>query len=282
MMGVVAMNIEIENINIVIYSIIIAIIILFVRKKPSKFKKGVIVANTTYLKRIKYYKQLLLKYRICNFIIIVSLFLVIIMSSALVSNIKVVKDESYVNSHKEKTTNNIMIYIEDDYDYYAGKDFYDYDIDDNRINKLKRIVDGLKNENIGIIYRNNARICLNGISSLDMCKEELNYKYNSTKSFFDYQNLPIVLSSFSNNYTYTKYVLDSLLAINNDNLGERLNLVWTSSGVEQFNRDHDALANEKFKVFNYITAHFIDWGNINNFSGAFPGLASGNGIYFGH
>ena len=33
-------------------------------------------------------------------------------------------------------------------------------------------------------------------------------------------------------------------------------------------------------MFNFITAHFPKWANIYSLSNAFPGLASGNGIYF--
>ena len=55
------MEIEIENVNIIFYSIIAIVIVFLIARKISKFKKGVIIANTKYVKKTKYYKYLLFK-----------------------------------------------------------------------------------------------------------------------------------------------------------------------------------------------------------------------------
>ena len=63
------MELEIMYPRIIIYSLIISLGILFVWKASKTFKKGVIVANTKYVKETKYYKKIMLRYRIYSTLI---------------------------------------------------------------------------------------------------------------------------------------------------------------------------------------------------------------------
>ncbi len=51
------------------YALVLAFIMLFVWRRRKKYKKGVIVANSKYLKKTGYYKYLLAKYHLLNIII---------------------------------------------------------------------------------------------------------------------------------------------------------------------------------------------------------------------
>ena len=197
------MEIEIDNINIIIYSMIIAIVILFIKKRPSRFKNGVIVANTKYVKNTKYYKKLLLKSRIFNFAIMISLFILVLMNSLILAKVKIVNYKE--ETHKEIIPNNVMIYIEDDYNYLTDVQSFEHQIDGKKIDKLKNVVNELDNKKIGIVYRNSSHICL---SRHSVCLVE-EYKNTEKNHFARYHNLPVVLSSFSQNKLYTQYVLDS-------------------------------------------------------------------------
>ena len=268
------MEIEIDNINVIIYSMIIAIVILFIKKRPSRFKKGVIVANTKYVKNTKYYKKILLKSRIFNFAIMISLFILVLMNSLILAKVKIVNYKE--ETHKEIIPNNVMIYIEDDYNYLPDMQSFEHQIDGKKIDKLKNVVNELDNKKIGIVYRNNSHICS---SRRGVCLAE-EYKNTGKDHFWRYQNLPVVLSSFSQNKLYTQYVLDSLKKINDDNLFQRLQIPWWNiDAYDPYDKDLVNLAKEEIKVFEYITAHFLHWGNVWTFSGLYPGLPSGQDRY---
>jgi len=185
-----------------------------------------------------------------------------------------------VDSHKEKITNNVMIYIEDDYRYEINElRFFETHIDKERINKLKKIVNGLKDEKIGIVYRNNHHCCeTDGICAIGGDKTD--ERYDNYIIYF--QNLPIVLSSFSNNKMYTQYVLDSLKKKNDANdLAHKVvdyNYIYSFS-IDFSEVNSVKLSKEEIKAFEYITAHFNYWGNIYTFSGFYPGLLSGEERY---
>jgi len=263
------MDIEISNINIMIYAILILIVILFIGNIPVKFKKGIMVANTKYAKNTKFYKKLRLKYwgyKILVFFILLSL---VLTSSLLITDIKIIN----YSKEKVKSKKNILLYIEDDYEResacgggYITKEDICYNIDEKRINKLKKIVDDLENDEIGIVYRNNYH------------REDVDQL-----SYLNYNNLPVMLSSFSQNKTYTQYVLDSLVKTNSVDLREKFNLpilylinedVW-----DRMDNDLQKIITERIKIFDYITAHFYRWNNIFTTSGFYNGLPSGNGEY---
>ena len=65
------MEIRIMYPEIISHSLIVAFIFLFAWRKRKKFKNGVIVANTKYVKGTPYYKLLKFKYVLYNFIIVV-------------------------------------------------------------------------------------------------------------------------------------------------------------------------------------------------------------------
>ena len=73
--------------ELIVYSIIGAFIILFVWRKRKDFKNGIIVANTKYVKETRYYKELMLKYRIYNILIKAACVLMIITCAILTARI---------------------------------------------------------------------------------------------------------------------------------------------------------------------------------------------------
>ena len=123
--------------EIIVYAIIGAFIILFVWRKRKKFKKGIIVANTKYVKKTRYYKELMLKYRIYNILIKATCFLMIITCAILTARIyKTDKQE------KEVYNRDIMLCMD-----VSGSV---RDLDSEIIDTFIDLVSKLKDERFGL------------------------------------------------------------------------------------------------------------------------------------
>ncbi len=123
--------------EIIVYSIIAAFLLLFVWRKKMRFKKGIIVANTKFIKNTKYYKKLLLKYRFYNIIIKILCISLVIGSAVLTARVyKIDKDE------EEVFNRDIMLCM----DVSGSMDSLNTQV----LLSMKDIVSGLKDERFGI------------------------------------------------------------------------------------------------------------------------------------
>ena len=94
-------EILLKNPEYIIYALIaIGFVLLFWRKKK-KFKKGVIVANTKYVKRTNYFKMLNAKYHIYNIIIKIACILLIVASSILTARLYEVKKHEETHNNRD-------------------------------------------------------------------------------------------------------------------------------------------------------------------------------------
>ena len=93
------MELEIMYPEIIVYSLIAAAVVLLVWRRKRKFKKGVIVANTKYIKNSKYYRRLLIKYRIYNILIKATCIIMIFVCAVLTARI------NKVENHEEEFHN---------------------------------------------------------------------------------------------------------------------------------------------------------------------------------
>ena len=85
--------------EIILYSLIASGVILLVWRKRKKFKKGVIVANTKYVKKTGYFKILNAKYHLYNILIKGACILLILVYAVLSARLYEVKkhDEEFNN-----------------------------------------------------------------------------------------------------------------------------------------------------------------------------------------
>ena len=141
------MEIKMMYPQIITYSLLISFLILFVWRKKNKFKKGVMVANTKYVKNTKYYKKLLFRYRVYNIVIKIVCISLIILSSILTSRLYETKN------HEEKFNNrDIMLCM----DVSGSVNPLNKDI----INTMKETVSKLKDERFGISVFNSSPVTI--------------------------------------------------------------------------------------------------------------------------
>ena len=138
--------------QIILYSLIFAGLFLLALRKKKKFKKGIIVANTKYVKRTSYFKILNAKYHLYNILIkitcIVLIFLLAVLSSRLYE----------VNKHDEEYNNrDIMLCM----DFSGSVSNLNKDI----IKTMEETVKTLKEERFGITIFDSSSINLVPLTS---------------------------------------------------------------------------------------------------------------------
>ena len=133
--------------QIISYALLLSVLILFVWRKKNKFKKGILVANTKYVKNTKYYKKLLFRYRVYNIVIKLVCIALIIISSILTSRLYEIKN------HEEQFYNrDIMLCM----DVSGSVNPLNKDI----IDTLKETVSKMKDERFGISAFNSSPVTI--------------------------------------------------------------------------------------------------------------------------
>ena len=128
---------EIMYPEIITYALIASGILLLVWRKRKKFKKGVMVANTKYVKKTTYYKSLILRYRFYNILIKALCILTILTAAILTARIYKTK------KHEEEIYNRDIMLCMD----VSGSVF---NLDAEIIGTFIDIVSRLKDERFGI------------------------------------------------------------------------------------------------------------------------------------
>ena len=133
--------------EIIIYSLIISGVILLFWRKKKRFKRGIIVANTKYVKKTSYFKILNAKYHLYNILIKVACIIVIFVYAVLSARIYEVKkhDEEYNNR-------DIMLCMD-----FSGSV---NNLNKELIQTMKETVNSLKDERFGITIFDNTSITL--------------------------------------------------------------------------------------------------------------------------
>ncbi len=170
------MELEIMYPEIIFLAIFITAISVFLKKKDNKFKEGIIVANTKYVKKTEYYKKILIKYRIYNVLIKIMCFMLVCLVAFLTSRYYEVK-----NIGEEINNRDIMLCM--DVSESVTK------LNRNLINSIKDTVSKLRDERIGIIAFDSMPLTIVPLttdykyvlSSLDQIDKALNTKYNPFK-----------------------------------------------------------------------------------------------------
>ena len=133
--------------EIIMYSIVLAGLILLFWRRRKKFKKGVIVANTKYVKKTGYFKILNAKYHLYNILIKGACILLILVYAVLSARLYEVK------KHDEEFNNrDIMLCM----DFSGSVNALNRDI----VDTMKQTVESLKDERFGITIFDNAPITL--------------------------------------------------------------------------------------------------------------------------
>ena len=123
---------------IFILVLILIVVIFFVLKRFQGFKKGIIVANTKYVKNSTYYKELMAKYRIYKIITYTCCIAGIIISAILTSRL------NYAQKHEEEVFNRDILLC---MDVSQSVDKQNSEL----ISTLKQTVGSLKNDRFGIV-----------------------------------------------------------------------------------------------------------------------------------
>ena len=123
--------------EIIIYSLIISGVILLFWRKKKRFKRGIIVANTKYVKKTSYFKILNAKYHIYNIIIKIVCIILIVVSAVLTSR------EYKVENHAETYNNrDIMLCM----DFSPSMATLNYDV----LKTMMQTVNTFKDERFGM------------------------------------------------------------------------------------------------------------------------------------
>ena len=167
------MELEIMYPRIIIYSLIISVGLLFVWKAQKNFKKGIIVANTHYVKSTKYYRQIMIRYRIYSILIKAVCFALIFACAFLTSR--------YYELHKmgeEVHNRDIMLCMD-----ISGSV---NTLNQSLVKTMKETISALKNERFGITVFDSMPYTLVPLTSdykyalsiLDQVEKSLKTKYN--------------------------------------------------------------------------------------------------------
>ena len=173
---------EIMYPEIIIFSFLLAFLLLFVKKKEKRFKNGVIVANTKYVKKTKYYQNIVTKYNIYNILIKIVCIILVLISALLTSRYYTV-----YNMGEEINNRDIVLCM----DISASVN----DLNKELVNTLKETVTKLKTERFGIVVFDSMPMSLVPLTTdynyvllmLDEMSKAFNTKYNpfSTTSSFE-------------------------------------------------------------------------------------------------
>ena len=176
------MEMEIMYPEIIIFSLIIALLFLLVKRKEKNFKKGVIVANTKYVKNTTYYKNILIKYKVYSILIKITCILIVLISAVLTSRYYTV-----YNSGEEINNRDIVLCM----DISLSVN----DLNKSLIDSIKTTVSNLKTERFGVVVFDSMPLSIIPLttdynyvlSTLDEMKKSLNTKYNpfNTTGSFD-------------------------------------------------------------------------------------------------
>ena len=158
---------------IILVFIIVIVLLLGVKKGESKYTKGVVVANTKYVKNTKYYKRLLFKYRIYKILIKVFCIFLIFLCTILTA-----RYHSFYSVGEEVSNRDIMLCMD-----ISGSV---NNLNNNLVKTMKKTVSELKNERFGITVFDSNPFSLVPlttdyqyvISMLDKVEEALKTKYN--------------------------------------------------------------------------------------------------------
>ena len=122
---------------IIVYALILSFLILFVWRKKKKYKNGVMMGNSKYIKKNPYYKKILVKYRIYNILIKALCILIIFITAYLTARLY------KTDKHVEKMYNRDIMLCMD----VSGSV---YNLDAEIIDTFIDIVSNLKDERFGI------------------------------------------------------------------------------------------------------------------------------------
>lgn len=184
--------------------LILIVIIILGKKHKRKFKNGLKIANTQYLKKSVYYQNLIKKYHLLKSLVLTSLLIAIGACSFLVA--RLTKIETYT---EEQYNRDVMLCM----DVSTSVDELNLEL----IESLKKTVGTLEGERFGISIFNTSSVLLSPltddydyiISILDNIKKSINLNNN-----FDF--------SFNDNYLALENYIISGTLVNNETRGSSL------------------------------------------------------------
>lgn len=200
------MELELMYPKIIVYSFIISFVLLLFWRRKRKYKKGILVANTNYIKKSKYYKLLLIKYRIYNLLIKVCCIILITLCAVLSARI------FHTDKFTEERNNRDIILCMDVSGSVAS-------LNSSVADSLKSIVSSLKDERFGITIFDNSAVSLVPLTN------DYNYAVNvlnQVKSVFETSSMP---SYYSYNSEYKSLYNARQIMTNGTRQGEGASLI---------------------------------------------------------
>ena len=167
------MELEIMYPEIIVFSILLALLPFFFKRREKNFKEGVIVANSRYVKNTNYYKNILIKYRIYYVIIIIFTICAVLISGIITS-----RYHTIYKVGEEVNNRDIMLCMDISESVKS--------LNKNLIGSLKQTIKELKTERFGITVFDSSPLSLMplttdynyALSILDNISSSLNTKYN--------------------------------------------------------------------------------------------------------
>lgn len=175
------MELELMYPQIIVYALITSGLVLFAWKKKNKFKNGVIVANTKYIKNSNYYKKIMIKYRIYNILIKIVCLILILGCAVLTARINIIK------KHEEEFHNRDILLCMDVSGSMAAANVTVFET-------MKETIETFKDEKFSIVLFNSSPVIAlpftndynYAISVLDDLIDAYNNQYRSNKVSYLY------------------------------------------------------------------------------------------------
>ena len=142
---------EIMNIKVLYIGVILILLLLFIPVRKRKYKKGIKIANTKYVKNISFYKKLLLKYRI--YLLLIFLTFIIVLASSFFLVARLIKVDEEVN---EKYNRDIFLCM----DVSPSVNNLNQEI----VKTFKETVKKLEEDRVGIVIFNTSAIVLSPLT----------------------------------------------------------------------------------------------------------------------
>ncbi len=215
------MELKVMYPEIIIYALIASGVLLLVWRGKKKYKKGILVANTKYVKKSKYYKFLSAKYHLYNILIKIVCILAIFASAYLTARIY------KVDEHNEEYFNrDIMLCLD-----VSGSV---WNLDKDMLNTFIEVVSMMKDQRFGLTLFDSSPVTVIPLTN------DYNYAITILKELAD--NFDIITMSKAAGYysgiRYTSYY-ENIIAGTREVLGSSLigdGLAYCSSS---FKKDED-------------------------------------------
>ena len=223
------MELKIMYPEIIPYALLIAFLLLFVWRRRKKYKKGILVANTKYVKKSMYFKFLFAKYHFYN-ILIKALCILIIFTAAFLTA-RIYKTDEHTEEYFNR---DIMLCLD-----VSGSV---WDLDGDMLKTFIDVVSKMKDQRFGLTLFDNSPVTIipltNDYDYAISVLKELSVSFDAVNNMRDSRYRANSYTSLSSINYYQSYVQD-LIAGTREGQGSSLIGDGLAYCASSFKKDKD-------------------------------------------